>query len=102
MSDSLEEIPGVICDELKGSKESRVAEIVDGTNLSIRQAELYILKVEEGHTIRSAAEKMGIAEGNASEKWAAIKEKIKVAKNTSSLDITDTTKEKSTGGDTSE
>jgi DNA-directed RNA polymerase specialized sigma24 family protein len=58
---------------------ARAEEIAGETRLSLRQAELYTLHVEEDHSIREAADRMGIAPGNASEKWHTVKQKIREA-----------------------
>lgn len=61
--------------------------LAEKTRLSEREAELYVLKQEEGHTIRKAAKKMEIAPGNAFNKWSTIKKKIKEAQRTAELDF---------------
>lgn len=62
-------------------------ELSEKTWLSERQAELYLLKSEDGLSITDAAEEMDIARGNASEKWSAIKEKFRKSERT--LDLLD-------------
>jgi len=59
---------------------ARAEEIAEETRLSLRQAELYVLHVEEEMSIRDAADRMEISDGNASEKWDAVKRKIRDAR----------------------
>jgi len=56
--------------------EDRAARVADRTYLTHREAELYILRYEEGMTHAAASHKMGISEGNARGKWANIKKKV--------------------------
>jgi len=56
-----------------------VAELIDETQLSRRQAEFYAWKVKAGLSISQATREMGIETNNGRGKWHDIKEKIKEA-----------------------
>lgn len=57
------------------------------TNLSGREAELYVLTEELGYSTVQASEKMGISKNNAYGKRGDIKEKIEKAEKTAELSI---------------
>jgi len=61
--------------------------IEEETNLSEREAELYVLTEELGYNTVQASEKMGISKNNAYGKRGDIKEKIGKAKKTAELKI---------------
>ena len=56
-----------------------IDQLIESTRLSRRQAELYAWKVKAGLSIKDAAKEMEISEGNASQKWDAVKRKIREA-----------------------
>ena len=64
-----------------------VEELVENTLLSEREAELYILNKERGHTLKDASEKMDVSYGTAKKMMSRIREKLKDAENTAKLDI---------------
>lgn len=61
------------------------ANLVETTALSYREAELYLLKTDEGMTLEEAAGEMGISEGTVRGKWGRIKDKISEAEATAEL-----------------
>lgn len=72
--------------------QDRVHAVANNTALSSREAEVYVLREEEGFTHAEVAEELEISEGNARGKWGTIREKvslaeekIEIAKNTADL-----------------
>lgn len=74
---------GVEFDTIQGNWMS----IEQETNLSKRQAELYVLTEELGYTTVQASELMGISKNNAYGKRGDIKEKIRKAEKTAELSL---------------
>ena len=66
---------------------ARAEEIAAETRLSLRQAELYVLHIEHGESIRDSADRMEISHGNASEKWHTVKQKIRNAREDNTADL---------------
>jgi len=60
-------------------------ELASDTSLSSREAELYVLHVEEGLSLSEAAEEMGTEKENG--RWSRVKEKIREARKTAELEI---------------
>lgn len=62
-------------------------EISGDTRLSIREAELYVLHVEQDHSLNECAKKMDVEEGTIYSTWDRVKKKIKEARKTAMLEI---------------
>jgi len=67
--------------------QDRHVELVGTTALSYREAELYLLKTDEGMTLEEAADEMGITEGTVAGKWGRVKDKIREAETTAELPL---------------
>jgi len=74
---------GVGFDTIQGNWMS----IEQETNLSGREAELYVLTEELGYNVTQASKKMGISKNNSYGKRGDIKEKIQKAEKTAELSI---------------
>lgn len=59
--------------------QDRVHAVANTTHLSSREAEVYVLREEEGFTHAEVAEELEISEGNARGKWGTVKEKVSLA-----------------------
>lgn len=66
---------------------SRIKRLAEDTKLSIRQAELYFLHVDQGKSLNDCADEMQVEFGTVSSSWDRIKNKIRLARETSRLKI---------------
>jgi len=62
-------------------------EIAGETRLTLREAELYVLHVEQDHSLSECAEKMSVEVGTIYSTWDRVKRKIKEARQTAKLNI---------------
>lgn len=70
---------------MKTEKMEEAIELSERTTLSSREAELYLLKTDEGLSLSEAAEKMGTEKENG--RWSRVKDKIREAERTAELEI---------------
>lgn len=63
----------------------RVERIKERTTLAIREAEVYLYRTEHGLTHKETGEAMGISKKNVGAKWAKVREKVDIAKETAQL-----------------
>jgi len=64
-------------------------ELAGETRLSLREAELYVLHVEQDQSLSECAPEMDVEEGTIYSTWARVKRKIREARKTAMLEIPD-------------